>query len=329
MGGWAVIGHEWAVHWLQQAVAAGTLPQALLITGPENVGKTTLALTVAAALLCTAAPAKRPCGSCSACRRIGSRNHPDLWLVEPDAAGGSLKVEPIRELERFLLLKPAEAHYKLAIIQHFERATPNAANALLKTLEEPPAYAHLILLATDADTLLPTIVSRSQHFPLRPLRQQQVQQALQERWQAPPAVAETLARLAGGRLGWAVQALSDPQLREQMDEAVLQLLALWRQDLPTRFEQAAALAKEPVRLAVILECWALAWRDLLLLQTGGAERITYQEHATALRTLAATLSVPQTVAALQALEQAQLALRQNANALLLMENLLLEWPGGI
>ena len=326
MGQWPVIGHDWAVRQLQQAVAEGEVPHALLITGPEDVGKATLALTVAAALLCTAPPAERPCGTCSACRRVASRNHPDLLVVEPEAEGGSLKIEPIRDLERFMILTPAEARSKLAIIQHFERATPSAANALLKTLEEPPAYAHLILLATDADTLLPTVVSRSQHFALRPLSRLTVQQALQQRWGAAPEVAEQLARLSCGRLGWAVQALTDPQRRQQIDEAVLKWLTLLRQELPARFVAAAELAKDPVQLALVLEMWQLAWRDVLLLQTENAEGITYLEQQAALREVATSVTVGQTVNALKTLEQAQEALRRNANALLLTENLLLDLP---
>lgn len=326
MGQWPVIGHDWAVRQLQQAVAAGEVPHALLITGPESVGKSTLALTVAAALLCTAPSPERPCGTCSACRRVASRNHPDLLVVEPEAEGGSIKIEPIRDLERFMILTPAEARSKLAIVQHFERATPSAANALLKTLEEPPAYAHLILLATDADTLLPTVVSRSQHCALRPLSRLAVQQALQQRWGAASDVAERLARLSCGRLGWAVQSLTDPQRRQQMEEAVLKWLALLRQELPARFEAAAELARDAVQLALVLEMWQLVWRDVLLLQTENAEGMTYLEQQVALREVAAGVTVEQTVTALKTLEQAQEALRRNANALLLTENLLLDLP---
>ncbi len=326
MNHWPIAGHERAVRQLQLAVENDELPHALLITGPEQVGKSTLARTVAQALLCTASQQQRPCGSCSACRRVVSGNHPDLLLVAPESEGQRLKIEQIRELERYLSLTPTEGRYKLAIVFAFEEATASAANALLKTLEEPPPYAHLVLLATDADTLLPTIVSRVQHLLLRPLNPQTVAHALQERWQLAKAESERLAQLSGGRLGWAVNAAAHPEVLQAMEQALDSLVELLHSDLPTRFEHAERLAKDDLALAQLLEYWRNAWRDVLLLQTQNAARILYQEREAMLWGVATELDIATTQRVLHALGESLAALAKYANTRLVVESLFLELP---
>jgi len=323
---WGIIGYGWAVRQLQQAMAAGKLSHALLITGPENVGKHTLALALTRALLCEADAAERPCESCSACRRVASGNHPDVWLAEPEGEGRGVKIEQIRELERFLALTPAEGAHKIAILSAVELLNPNAGNALLKTLEEPPAYAHLILLATDADTLLPTIVSRSQHLPLRPLESAVIARGLIERWGVAESQARRLAGLSGGRMGWAVRALTDPTHLQEMETALAQLLTVLRADLPTRFEIAQGLAQNLEALAQTLEYWRLGWRDVLLLQQGIPQDVMFLEQRDALETVAQKVAPATTVYMLQALTAAQANLLRNLNPRLLLEALFLEWP---
>ncbi len=325
-GEWPIVGHDWAVRQLQLAVQRDEVPHAILFSGPESVGKLTLARTVAAALLCGDPDGRRPCGVCLACRKLASGNHPDFLSVEPEDKGGSLKVEQIRDLERFLALTPREGACKIVLIQSFEKATIGAANALLKTLEEPPPYAHLLLLAEDAELLLPTIVSRSRQIHLRPLSTQSVAQALVERWQVPDAVAARLARISGGRIGWAVSAVTDPTHRETMEQALALLLEILRQDLPARFETAYALSQKGAGLEENLAYWITAWRDVLLIQSGTATPIVHQEHDEALRQLAHSLDLKMTLHMLEELEKAQVALRRNANTQLLIENLLLELP---
>ncbi|MBN2006339.1 MAG: DNA polymerase III subunit delta' [Anaerolineae bacterium] len=323
---WPIVGHAWAVRQLQLAVQRDEVPHAILFSGPESVGKMTLARTVGAALLCDNHDGHRPCGVCLACRKLASGNHPDFLLVEPEDKAGSLKVEQIRDLERFLALTPHESTCKIVLIRAFEKATIGAANALLKTLEEPPPYAHLLLLAEDADLLLPTIVSRSRQIHLRPLSTRSVAKALVERWQVSEPVAECLARISGGRIGWAVKAVTEPEHRQSMEQALTTLLEILRQDLPTRFETAHTLAQASVQLEEILAYWITAWRDVLLLQTGTATPIVHQEYDGALRQLARDLDLQITVQTLEELERTQTALHRNANTQLLVENLLLILP---
>ncbi|MFN2109528.1 MAG: DNA polymerase III subunit delta' [Anaerolineae bacterium] len=326
---WQIVGHEWAVRQLQTAIEHEEVPHALLISGPDNVGKMTLARLVTGALLCTGQDDERPCGTCLACRKLASGNHPDFMLVEPEEEGGALKIDQIRAVERFLSLTPNESPRKIALISAFERATIGAANALLKTLEEPPAYAHLILLAQDADVLLPTIVSRSQQIVLRPLATATVEQALREQWDVPAEQAAHLARISGGRMGWAIRAATETAYHQRMEDALALLLDLMHQDLPARFDTAKALARDAnVNVSETLEYWLTGWRDILLIQTENAQRAIHQQHHAALVQIAQHVSLPATITTLKALEGCQEALQGNANAQLALENLLLNLPNG-
>lgn len=323
---WPLVGNPWAAQQLQQAVAREEVPHALLITGPESIGKRTLARLLTAALLCQAALEERPCGDCRACRKLESGNQPDFLLVEPETRGKALSIDQIRELERFLKLTPIESACKIALVSDFEQATNSAANALLKTLEEPPAHARLILLASDADLLLPTIVSRSQQISLRPVSPPVIAEALIARWEVEPQTAQRLARLSGGRVGWAVRAATDPAYLERQTTALQLLFDLIRQDLPERFKCAETLAKDTALLAETLEYWRTAWRDVLLLQTEAAEAVTYQEQQETLTALANRQTLPNTLTLLKTLEAAQAALRRHVNARLLAETLMLALP---
>jgi DNA polymerase III subunit delta' len=325
MNDWSVVGHRWAVQQLQRAVAQNAVPHALLITGPESVGKHTLARQLVQALLCQAEGA-RPCGACRSCRKVGSGNHPDFMEIAPEERTANLKIDAIRDLERFLALTPRESSKKVALICDFERATGGAANALLKTLEEPPGYGHIVLLASDADQLLSTIVSRAQHIALRPLVPREIAKALISRWEVAPDQAQRLARLSGGRIGWAVRAASDPEAYERANTALDTLNAVLQQDLPARFETANALAKDDDALAEALEVWLTFWRDVLLLQAHHDAALVHVEHRAILEALADQLDLRACVDVLAALEHAQTALLANANTQLLVENLLLRLP---
>ncbi|MGC9348465.1 MAG: DNA polymerase III subunit delta' [Anaerolineae bacterium] len=322
---WPIVGHRWAVQQLQHAVEHGEVPQALLITGPDSVGKRTLALTLVAAMLCRS-DENRPCGECLACRKLDSGNHPDFMHVKLEDDSAHLRIDQIRQMERFLALTPKESERKIALASDFERATTSAANALLKTLEEPPRYANLILLATDADLLLPTIVSRSQQINLRPLSSQEVAGALTSQWQVEEQEAQRLARMSGGRIGWAVRAATHPEFYQKMMTASETLVSALGQDLPSRFETAETLAHASAELQEILEYWMTFWRDILLIQMDNAEAVVHQELFQTLSHIAKSVSAQVTVEVLNALEQSLEGLMSNANTQLLTENLLLNLP---
>ena len=211
-GNWPIIGHEWAVELLQHSLAAGRQPHAVLFAGPAQIGKRTLALALAAAINCTSKGA-RPCGQCRSCRLIEHNSHPDVRVVQAEAGESSregvLKIDQIRELQHAAALGPLESSYKVFVLREIERANLPAANALLKTLEEPPSQVVLLLTSARPHALLPTIISRCQVLALRPLPLGQIASALVERWGASQEEADLLSRLSEGRIGWAVQRLKD------------------------------------------------------------------------------------------------------------------------
>ena len=314
-----VIGHQWAVDLLKRQAATERVPQALLLTGPLNVGKSTVARFFAQYLNCQATT--RPCGECLPCRKVVSGNHPDVRIWDDD--NEAIKIDQIRELQRELALSPYEGQYRVVLLCNFERATLSAANALLKTLEEPNPQVVLILTATDPGALLPTIVSRCQVVALRPLPTQEVLEALQTRWLASPEQAELLAQLAAGRLGWAVRALEDKNLLARRERYLRDLLDLLSKNRVERLAYAYDLSRDPAVLKETLISWLTIWRDLLLLQSGSQTKILNLDWQDTLQNLAGQSNISQAKEMVVKLRTALTNLERNVNPRLNLETILL------
>lgn len=314
---WGVVGHEWAVSLLQRALRRKELSHAYLFTGPEGVGKMTLAQALARALLCSRV-GESPCGTCQACRLTQSGSHPDLHVILPATRSDRIGISQVRELTRQLSLTPSLGRYRVAILADFDRASPSAANALLKTLEEPPAYAILVLLAPDADSLLPTVVSRCQVVPLRPLPLSTVARALEERWGVDPERARLLAHLSGGRLGWAVRASRDPSVLERRRRWLEDLSQLLQASLVDRFRYAEALAEDEA-VEQVLQVWSSWWRDVMVLAAGAEGMLTNSDMLELLRRHAQHVGLARARAVVDATCRTADLLRRNVNRRLALE----------
>lgn len=327
----SLIGHDWAVQHFVDAMRYGRLGHAYLITGPDHIGKTTLCRLLAQAMNCERDLGERPCGQCRTCQLIAADRHPDVQLVQPEVSGRgklTLKIETIRQLQQDLNLSAYEARVKVAILQRFDAATDGAANAFLKTLEEPPASVLLLLTANDADTLLPTISSRCRTLNLRPLPADLIEQSLATRWQVKADDAHLLAHLADGRLGWAVQAAQDNSVLEARRTHLQQLYAALNGRRVARFDVADRLSRKAEELPAVLQTWLSWWRDLNLLaqQNGQTTAITNVDEDGRLRQLARRWTKEDALASLKQTNLALWQLERNANTRLVLENLLLTYP---
>jgi DNA polymerase-3 subunit delta' len=318
MADWPVIGHEWAVDLLARAVSSGRPSHAYLLSGPAQSGKVTLARAFAQALLCEV-PGAQPCGQCRACQRIALGRYPDVQTIS--AERNTIQIEQVRSLQRDAALSPLEAPYRVFILREIERATPAAANALLKTLEEPPGHVILVLSCVRRDLVLPTIVSRCQLLGLRPLPIPQVEAALTAHWQVPADRARLLARLSAGRLGWAVRVHKDPDLRRLDD-----LVTLTGQQAIGRLAYSEALGRQPESIEQTLGLWATWWRDLLLVQRGLPEAVINLDRREQIEAQALRFLPAQIDRALADVIHTLQRIRANVNARLALDVLALRLP---
>jgi DNA polymerase-3 subunit delta' len=262
---------------------------------------------------------------------MGKGGHPDFRLLQPvdkngvvDRLNGTLRVEQAAEVIHDAALRPVEGQYKVFLIQDFQQANDAFANKLLKTLEEPPPHVVLCLTATDRSR----IVSRCQIIELHPLAPAIIAQALVEAWQAPTAQAELLARLANGRLGWAVQQLQRP---EGQQERLTQLQLLWQLLAADRIERLAAAEqlaanRNNEQLFGMLETWLTWWRDLLLAQAGCLEQCANVDQRAMLLHQMQLIPLAEVQRYLAVLQRIEGYLHHTVNTRLAIDTLLLRLP---
>ncbi len=328
---WAMHGQTEAVRALRHALDSGHLAHAYLLTGPAGVGKATLAKRLAQTLVCEAAEDARPCRSCRACRHVEAGDYPD---VEHIAIGGvcdeggpahrdhaadnstRIRICQVRRLERVASLAPYGAPRRIFIVDTADDLQREAAHALLKTLEEPPASVLLILLANDIDSLLPTVRSRCQEIALRPMPHADLAAALRAEHSLDEFTANRLAREAGGRYGLASRLHTDPSLAMLRETAAADAERLAAANRNERFDYAQTLAgrwsRERASVIETLDAWRWWWRDRLheAANAPGPTRCTAAE----------------AVRALHAVDRARLHLLANTFPQLALEAMMLDLP---
>lgn len=324
---WDLTGHEWAVDMLKKHIVHGTTRHAYLLAGPPGLGRRTLAVRFAQALNCpTPIETGIPCGRrCRDCKQIESMKHADLTIVQSDAEGGILKVDQIREARKTLILKPFMSKYRVALFLRFQEANDNAANALLKTLEEAPSYAVLILTADNPEQLLPTILSRCEVLRLRPLPVGEVQKALEGRGVETPR-ARLIAHISGGRMGYALRLIENDTLLERREERLNDLLTLLPATRVEKFAYADKLSKDKDAMRQTISFWLSYWRDVMLRAAQAETPLVNVDRNLEIEDLAGKMDLSSARTVVGGLENALEKLERNVNPRLLAEVLLLDLP---
>lgn len=323
---WNLTGHEWAVDMLRKHIVHGATRHAYLFSGPPGLGRRTLALRFAQALNCpTPTEAGVPCGVCRDCKQIESMRHADLTIVQSDLEGGILKVDQIREARKTLILKPYMSKYRVALFLRFHEANDNAANALLKTLEEAPSYAVLILTADNPEQLLPTILSRCEVLRLRPLRMEAVQRELESRG-VENARAKLMAHISGGRMGYAIRLIENDTLLERREERLNDLITLLPASRVEKFAYADKLSKDKDMMRQTISFWLSYWRDVMLRTAQAETPLVNVDRNVEIEDLAGRMDLSSARNVVSGFEDALEKLERNVNPRLLAEVLLMDLP---
>ena len=325
---WNLIGHEWAVDMLKKHVVLGTTRHAYLFAGPPGLGRRTLALRFAQALNCQS-PIEPgiPCGECRDCKQIASMQHADLTVVQADAEGGTMKVDQIRDARRALTYKPYQSKYRVALFRRFHEANDSAANALLKTLEEAPSYAVLILTADTPEQLLPTIVSRCEVLRLRPLKVNEVQQALEDKG-FEASQSKLIAHISGGRFGYARRLLESESMLGLREERLNDLQTLMSASRVEKFSYADKLSKDKDSMRQALLIWLSYWRDVMLRTAEAETPLVNIDRNLEIEDVASRIDLSSVRRVVRGLEEALEKMERNVNSRMLAEVLLLDLPRG-
>ncbi|MEE8419502.1 MAG: DNA polymerase III subunit delta' C-terminal domain-containing protein [Dehalococcoidales bacterium] len=333
---WSIVGQSRAVSLFERGLETGSLAHAYLFSGPAHVGKMTLAVNLAQALNCQAD--EPPCGQCGSCKKITGGRHADIRVVGLDNSDDSpearqraeISIDQIRDIQRSASLPPFEGSHRVYIIDRAELLSLEAANCLLKTLEEPNERVLFILLTTN-DRLLPeTVISRCQTVRLTPAPLPQVEAALIENWNVDSEKAGLLARLSHGCLGWAVSAADDDSIFQQRAEWLDKLVDIISADSEERFAYAAQLATQFGRnrgqVQEKLDLWLDWWRDLLLVKAGSSDNVTNIDRKDLISEMSENYSLARIRGFIKNILEAGEQLRRNANARLVLEVLMLDIP---
>jgi DNA polymerase-3 subunit delta' len=305
-------GHSAAVELLSGAVRSGRVAHAYAFVGPSGIGRKVAALAFARALLCR----DGGCGKCAACGKAERLTHPDLHLIIPD--GQHVKIEQIREVERLAALAPYEGRMKVFIIDDAERMTLPTANALLKTLEEPPDRTLLILIVSHIRALPATVLSRCQVVRFNPLPEDDAVALLAERGVEEKG-ARLLARVCQGRVGLALGA-SPAAWVEERDLALSILTDVTAKGAETLFKKVESLGRDQARVERIIETYWLWYRDLLCVKGGAnAKVIVNADRQAELEARAAASSWEEIFRGLAQCREAWQAIRGNVSPRLTLE----------
>lgn len=329
--GWGIVGHERSIDILRRTIAAQQVRHAYLFTGPPRIGKGLLAHRFAQTLLCTGDPDPHavptdPCNACLPCRKVMHGNHPDVHIVTKAPDKQFILIEQIRVLQSDSARRTLEGRRNIFIIQNAHEMNLQAANCLLKTLEEPEPDVVLLLTVPDVGLLLPTILSRVQQIPMQLLTTTQIRTALEQHWEVEVQEAELIAALAAGRMGWAVQAVEDDEMLDERKSQLELLAKLPSHSRVQRFDMVQRLGTDSEKVDALLDLWLLWWRDLVLTSNDCLDLTVNVDMRDLLKKQAAKIGSAEAERMIRAILSTREAIEQNVNARVALEVLMLDIP---
>lgn len=319
-----IIGHDRQIEHLRNAMRNGRLAHAYLFLGKEGIGKKVVALNLAKALNCLRGD-EEPCDECRPCLKVNHLHHPDVLLVEPH--GQWIRIDQIRDLQRELSHRPYEGKRRVCILTDADRMRQEAANALLRILEEPPLHTVLILLAANGDFILPTITSRCQRITFNPLPPERIAEVLRSRLGLKREEAHILASLADGSLGKALQTDLDfvRRTRREIIERIIDLPSYGAEQILGLAEEMTNSNNDLPMLLTMIHTW---YRDLLSYKERGSRaQLINIDLSLEINEAAPGTDIPSLIRRMEVIQGTLWNLDRNANRQLTLETMLLDLAG--
>ena len=318
-----ILGHEQIKDHFRNAVQTGKVSHAYILSGEAGMGRKSLANAFALNLLCEKG-LPDPCMQCHACKQVLAGSHPDLIYVTHEKPA-SIGVDDIREqINDTILVRPYSSYYKIYIVDEAEKITVQAQNALLKTIEEPPSYAVILLLTTNPDAFLPTILSRCVQLKLKPLKDVVVKEYLIQSLGVEESQAEIYAAFARGNLGKAIHLAESEDFKRMYDEILHMLKHLKEADISELLDYIHKLREENLDIYSCLDFMQMWYRDVLMYKTTkDINLLIFKDEFSTIKSMSTVSGYEGLERILEAIDKARIRLDANVNTELVMELMLL------
>lgn len=318
-----IVGHDNVKEHLQSAMEQGKISHAYIFCGEKGSGKKMMAECFAAALMCNG-EGEKPCGACISCMQTESHNHPDVVYVTHEKT--RIGVDEIRvQLLNDIAIKPFSSEKKIYIIDEAEKMTEQAQNALLKTLEEPPEYAVIVLLATNTGSFLQTIMSRCVTLQFKPLDNQLIIDYLMKRMQIPDYLAKVCASFSGGYMGKALNYVDNSDFVRIKDDSIRLMKLIDTFSQSDIMEEVGALVEQKEHLDDYLDLMQMWFRDVMIYKaTQNPNRLTFSEEISDIRRQASEYGYESLGKITESFVQVRERIKANVNLEVALEMLMLD-----
>jgi len=317
-----VIGHDKEKLYLKQVIKEKRLPHAVMLEGSEGIGKRSLSLQMTQAIFCESLSGDA-CGVCRNCIKMMHDNHPDFMLIEPD--GNQIKNAQIEAFQEFVNIKPYDAAYKVIVIKDADRMNASSQNRILKTLEEPPAHVIVIMLTTNSESLLPTVLSRALIIKLSGVHQNLVVDYLMKLYDTSQEEAEMIAKLSEGSIGKAIEYMTSDSFEGIRKHTEIILNSINGKERSKLLGELSYFTSEKENIHKVLDYMILWYRDILLFKQAKAKHLlVHSQSLDFIKKLTRNLSLKKIIQNIEVIETTKKKLKQHAHFDLTIEVMLIK-----